>query len=558
MASERYTREYGQHLVEQVTEGEDVAPAAAGTGFGVRPLRDDHRVLLSACGGEESGSSTSASPWRRRRRRPKSGGTLTVTALAPLSALDPVTMYQTGDIATVEQICEYLIWVENDFTLRPVLAESWTPDDTAQVWTFKLRQGVTFNDGSPFGAEDVVTTFDRLVDPEERLGGPVGAQGHPVAGGHPEGRRSHGRLQPGQALRRLPVPGLVGQLQLGDPAAHLRRRLRQERGGHRPVHAGRLQAQAQRLAEEEPHLLAERPSVPRRRRVQVQRRRPGADPAAAVRRGGRPGADGVPGLAGAHPGPQPQCDRHTLHRPPRGGHARGPRPVQRQERTAGGRVLPRPAGHHAGHVRRPGDGRQRSDLLAALPRLAHVPRAHAGLREGQAAARRRRLRERRAAHHHHGRELPRPGAVRHPHPGAVQAGRHRHQAQHHRGGPVLRRRRRDHPVAAGRHDHRGVVAPPGGRAVHPGDAHGRLGVELLALGQRASSTTSSGSSRPRWTRPAAPTSRPRWAPSSRTIRRCCSRSGWTACGPPTSACTTFRASRPTSISPGRGSTEPVG
>ena len=106
----------------------------------------------------------------RRPPTPKSGGTVTVTALAPLSALDPVTMYQTGDIATVEQICEYLIWVENDLTLRPVLAESWSPDETAQVWTFKLRQGVTFNDGSPFGAEDVATTFDRLVNPESGSG----------------------------------------------------------------------------------------------------------------------------------------------------------------------------------------------------------------------------------------------------------------------------------------------------------------------------------------------------------------------------------------------------
>ena len=93
-----------------------------------------------------------------------------VTALTPLSALDPVTMYQTGDIATVEQICEYLIWVENDLTLRPVLAESWSPDPAAQVWTFKLRQGVTFNDGSPFAAEDVVATFDRLVDPKSGSG----------------------------------------------------------------------------------------------------------------------------------------------------------------------------------------------------------------------------------------------------------------------------------------------------------------------------------------------------------------------------------------------------
>ena len=123
--------------------------------------------LLAACGG--SGTSTgSASP--AASGTPKPGGTVKVTALAPLSALDPVTMYQTGDISTVEQICEYLAWVEKDLTLRPVLAESWSPDPSGKVWTFKLRQGVTFSDGSAFGAEDVVTTFDRLVDPKSGSG----------------------------------------------------------------------------------------------------------------------------------------------------------------------------------------------------------------------------------------------------------------------------------------------------------------------------------------------------------------------------------------------------
>ena len=44
--------------------------------------------------------------------------------------------------------------------LRPGLAESWTPvDDT--TWELKLRQDVTFHDGNPFNADDVVFTFER-------------------------------------------------------------------------------------------------------------------------------------------------------------------------------------------------------------------------------------------------------------------------------------------------------------------------------------------------------------------------------------------------------------
>ncbi len=167
MSEDQYSRDYGQHLVDEVLARRmtrrQLLVRASVFGLSVSAAGS----LLAACGGS-SAPSSSASP--AASGTPKPGGVVTVTALTPLSALDPVTMYQTGDIATVEQICEYLSWVEKDLTLRPVLAESWSPDPEAKVWTFKLRQGVTFNDGSPFGADDVVATFDRLVNPDSGSG----------------------------------------------------------------------------------------------------------------------------------------------------------------------------------------------------------------------------------------------------------------------------------------------------------------------------------------------------------------------------------------------------
>lgn len=58
---------------------------------------------------------------------------------------------------------------ENMEELEPVLAESWESD--GNVWTFQLRDGVTFHDGSEFTAEDVVGTFDRLLSKGSELGG---------------------------------------------------------------------------------------------------------------------------------------------------------------------------------------------------------------------------------------------------------------------------------------------------------------------------------------------------------------------------------------------------
>ena len=55
---------------------------------------------------------------------------------------------------------ERLIEPDEKQRLTPGLAESWKPiDDT--VWEFKLRKGVTWHDGSPFTADDVVFTFER-------------------------------------------------------------------------------------------------------------------------------------------------------------------------------------------------------------------------------------------------------------------------------------------------------------------------------------------------------------------------------------------------------------
>src|ERR1039457_5651368 len=49
--------------------------------------------------------------------------------------------------------------------LEPELAESWSLSKDGKQITFKLRHGVTFSDGSPFSAEDVAFTMQRLMDP---------------------------------------------------------------------------------------------------------------------------------------------------------------------------------------------------------------------------------------------------------------------------------------------------------------------------------------------------------------------------------------------------------
>jgi peptide/nickel transport system substrate-binding protein len=63
----------------------------------------------------------------------------------------------------VAQCFEFLVYTGGDLQLRPGLAESWEPNDDGSEWTFKIRQGVKWQDGSPFTVDDVVSTMERLV-----------------------------------------------------------------------------------------------------------------------------------------------------------------------------------------------------------------------------------------------------------------------------------------------------------------------------------------------------------------------------------------------------------
>jgi peptide/nickel transport system substrate-binding protein len=82
-------------------------------------------------------------------------GKETLTPAAPNRFFPPISLL-------------YSRLVREDAQNRPVpdLAVSWEPDESATRWTFKLREGITFHDGRPFTAKDVVYTMRFVVDPE--------------------------------------------------------------------------------------------------------------------------------------------------------------------------------------------------------------------------------------------------------------------------------------------------------------------------------------------------------------------------------------------------------
>jgi peptide/nickel transport system substrate-binding protein len=98
---------------------------------------------------------------------PTPGGILKVGLQADPTALDPHKQSLTAIWHVIEHIYNGLTRIITpDLTIEPGLAESWEISDDGLTYTFQLREGVTFHDGSPLLASDVKFTFERLVDPE--------------------------------------------------------------------------------------------------------------------------------------------------------------------------------------------------------------------------------------------------------------------------------------------------------------------------------------------------------------------------------------------------------
>ena len=143
--------------------------------------------LISACGGDDdddaassdtgtadsgtagssmseessSGSTTETTP--AAEGEIKQGGTMRLASQRPGSPLDPIAMDNIGSYTPVVMAMEYLCGKGDGAALAPMLAESWSPNDDGSVWTFKIRQGVKWHDGTDFAATDVVGALDRLA-----------------------------------------------------------------------------------------------------------------------------------------------------------------------------------------------------------------------------------------------------------------------------------------------------------------------------------------------------------------------------------------------------------
>ncbi|HXV58100.1 MAG TPA: ABC transporter substrate-binding protein [Gaiellaceae bacterium] len=133
--------------------------------------------IVAACGGDDegggegTGTGTGATETTAGDLQP--GGTIRVALIQPTTEPNPLLVQDEGGAGMLGATGEYLSFSDENLMLQPRIAERWEPNEDGSAWTFTIRQGVTFHNGAALTANDVVATFEKLIDPD---GGSANAQ----------------------------------------------------------------------------------------------------------------------------------------------------------------------------------------------------------------------------------------------------------------------------------------------------------------------------------------------------------------------------------------------
>ena len=142
--------------------------------FRIGALAAATAVVFAACGGTSSAPpstigpapSTEVTPAPTEANLPKDGGTLVVAIPGDISRTDPAMIDDSNSSYVMQQVMEGLVALKPGTTsgIEPSLAESWTLSPDGLTYTFKIRQGVMFHDGTALDADAVVFNYQRWKD----------------------------------------------------------------------------------------------------------------------------------------------------------------------------------------------------------------------------------------------------------------------------------------------------------------------------------------------------------------------------------------------------------
>lgn len=123
--------------------------------------------LIVGCSAKSTSYEQKDSNMKKGTSSPQSGGMITIGAGAEPDTLD----VHKSSMSIVSQITSHiggnLVTINPETKeLEPYLAESYTVSSDGKTYTFKIRQGVKFQDGTPLTAKAFKDTFDRILNPD--------------------------------------------------------------------------------------------------------------------------------------------------------------------------------------------------------------------------------------------------------------------------------------------------------------------------------------------------------------------------------------------------------
>jgi ABC-type transport system substrate-binding protein len=106
-----------------------------------------------------------------RRAAAQSGGELSAgwAGVGEVRTLDPAQINQVLQFQISSNVLSGLTHINPELVAEGDLAEDWSVSDDGKEWTFRLREGLTFHNGDPFTAKDVVFTYNRSKDPAKSI-----------------------------------------------------------------------------------------------------------------------------------------------------------------------------------------------------------------------------------------------------------------------------------------------------------------------------------------------------------------------------------------------------
>ena len=120
-------------------------------------------LVLAGCSSEEKSNATGTTSTEEQEAI--SGGELTYALATNPDTLDPHVSAYAVATRVIKGLFETLVYQGEDNKIEPWLATEWEVSEDQKSYTFKLREGVKFHDGTDFNAEVVKYNFDRVFDP---------------------------------------------------------------------------------------------------------------------------------------------------------------------------------------------------------------------------------------------------------------------------------------------------------------------------------------------------------------------------------------------------------